>query len=100
MEKGETDREHRDTGRQRSEPEEGKHARQPEGRAGERGVGRGDRPGRLERGGPGTGGQASESRPIPDGAFLKPVSGGRPKAGCTPPVAARSKGGYSAQYAC
>ena len=29
-EKGERDREHRDTGRQRSEPEEGKHARQPE----------------------------------------------------------------------
>ena len=27
---------HRDTGRQRSGPEEGKHARQPEGQAGER----------------------------------------------------------------
>ncbi len=33
MEKGKRDREHRDTGHQRSEPEEWKHARQPEGRA-------------------------------------------------------------------
>ena len=44
-------------------------------------AGRGDGPVRLERGGLGTGGQASESRPIPDGAFLKPVSGGKSKAG-------------------
>lgn len=34
--------EHRDTGRQRSEPEEGKHARQPEGPTGE-GASRGAR---------------------------------------------------------
>lgn len=32
--KGERDREHRDTGRQRSGPEEGKPARQPEGPTG------------------------------------------------------------------
>ncbi len=31
MERGKRDRKHRDTGRQRSKPEEGKHARQPEG---------------------------------------------------------------------
>ena len=31
MEKGNGTGKHRDTGRQRSEPEEGKHARQPEG---------------------------------------------------------------------
>jgi hypothetical protein len=37
MEKGKRDREHRDTGRQHSEPEEGKHARQPEGRTGRTG---------------------------------------------------------------
>ena len=36
LEKGERDREHKDTGRQRSGPEEGKHARQPERRAGSR----------------------------------------------------------------
>jgi hypothetical protein len=34
MERGKRDREHRDTGRQRSRPEDGKHARQPEGRTG------------------------------------------------------------------
>jgi hypothetical protein len=34
MEKGKRDREHGQTGRQRDEPEEGKHARQPEGRTG------------------------------------------------------------------
>jgi hypothetical protein len=36
MEKGKRDRGHRDTGRQRSEPKEGRHARQPEGLTGER----------------------------------------------------------------
>jgi hypothetical protein len=36
LEKGKRDREHRDTGRQRSEPEEGRHAGQPEGPTGER----------------------------------------------------------------
>ena len=34
MERGKGTGEHRDTGRQRSEPEEGEHAQQPEGRAG------------------------------------------------------------------
>jgi len=47
MEKGKRDREHRDTGRQRSEPEEGKHARQPEGPTG----GRKSRPQKRSGGG-------------------------------------------------
>ena len=34
MEKGKGTGKHRDTGRQRSDPEEGKHARQPEGPTG------------------------------------------------------------------
>ena len=36
MEREKRVRKHRDTGRQRSGPEEGKHARQPEGPTGER----------------------------------------------------------------
>ena len=68
MEKGGQGHEHRDTGRQRSEPEEGKHAQRPEGRAG----GRKSRP--LERPGAGkrqkddqcwsAGGRAARAEPL------------------------------------
>jgi hypothetical protein len=38
MKRGKRDREHRDTGRQRSEPEDGKHAREREGLTGRDGL--------------------------------------------------------------
>jgi len=65
------------TGRQGSEPGEGKTHPAAKGADGEsEKAARRDGLGRRERGGVGLGGQARESGPIPDGARSSPVSGG------------------------
>ena len=61
MKRGKGTGKHRDTGRQRSEPEEGKHARQPEGPTERKG---GPAAGTIWRAGVGAGyGRATFSRP-------------------------------------
>ena len=70
----------RNTGRQHSEP--GVRDGQPGGPSGNEKTTRGKDPGRFGERWPRPGGQARESRPIPDGALLTPVSGGPSKAEC------------------
>jgi len=70
----------RNTGRQHSEP--GVRDGQPGGPSGNEKTTRGKDPGRFGERWPRPGGQARESRPIPDGVFWKQVSGGPSKAEC------------------